>query len=69
MSPHQQSFKKQVLQDMIWGILQQYIFASPFRPFGEEGRKLETAWRNLDSEIKAEEDIGMGSSSFFLAWG
>jgi hypothetical protein len=69
MSPHQQLFKKQVLQDTIWGILQQYIFASPFRPFGEEGRKLETAWRNLDSEIEAEEDIGMGSSSFFLAWG
>jgi DNA repair exonuclease SbcCD ATPase subunit len=69
MSPHHQSFKKQVLQDMIWGILQQYIFASPFRPFGEEGQKLETAWKNLDPELKAEEGIGMGSFSFFLVWG
>ncbi|KAG0645703.1 hypothetical protein D0Z07_8513 [Hyphodiscus hymeniophilus] len=58
MSQNQQLFKKQVLQDAIWGILQQYIFASPFRPFGEEGRKLENAWRDMDPEIKAKEDIG-----------
>jgi hypothetical protein len=44
VSPNQRLFKKQILQDIIWVILHNYIFCSPFRILGEEGQSLETKW-------------------------
>ncbi|KIW07495.1 uncharacterized protein PV09_01460 [Verruconis gallopava] len=36
--------KEQLLRDKLWWILHDRIFCSPFRMFGEEGRKLEGDW-------------------------
>lgn len=36
--------REQLLQDRIWWTLHDYIFCSPFRMFGEEGRTLESGW-------------------------
>jgi hypothetical protein len=44
LSPNQRLLKKQILQDIIWVILHNYIFCSPFRILGEEGQSLETQW-------------------------
>lgn len=33
-----------LLQDTIWLILHEFIFCSPFRIFGEEGKRLEAQW-------------------------
>lgn len=44
LSQNQRLFKKQILQDIIWVILHNYIFCSPFRILGEEGQSLETQW-------------------------
>ena len=37
-------FKKSILQNMIWTLLFRLVFCSPFRMFGDEGRKLEQEW-------------------------
>ncbi|KAH0556985.1 hypothetical protein GP486_005224 [Trichoglossum hirsutum] len=44
LSPNQRLLKKQILQDSVWAILNEYIFCSPFRVFGEEGQFLEMQW-------------------------
>ncbi|CAK1364419.1 unnamed protein product [Cercospora beticola] len=36
--------KKAILQDIIWSILHRFVFASPFRVFGELGKELEHEW-------------------------
>jgi hypothetical protein len=41
----QRALKRQILQDTIWVILQCYIFNSPFRVFGEEGRSMEKEYK------------------------
>jgi hypothetical protein len=46
MSPNKNLLKIQILQDMIWVTLFKFIFCSPFRMFGEEGRKLEDQWNS-----------------------
>lgn len=38
--------KKNILQDSIWTILNQHIFGSPFRIFGDEGQLLDIEWRD-----------------------
>lgn len=40
----QRLVQKQLLQNVIWSILNKHIFGSPFRMFGDEGRKLEINW-------------------------
>lgn len=44
LSSNQRLLKKQILQDIIWVILHEFIFCSPFRIFGEEGQALESQW-------------------------
>ena len=36
--------KKAIVQDLVWCLLFNHIFCSPFRVFGAEGRLLEEAW-------------------------
>ena len=36
--------RKAIVQDMIWSILFQNVFCSPFRVFGDAGKKLEDNW-------------------------
>ncbi|PPJ50336.1 hypothetical protein CBER1_05918 [Cercospora berteroae] len=36
--------KKAILQDIIWSALHRFVFASPFRVFGELGKELELQW-------------------------
>ena len=43
-SSNDRAFRKQILQDQIWCLLREFIFCSPFRVFGDEGRLLETQW-------------------------
>lgn len=40
----QRLLRKAILQDIIWTILFQAVFCSPFRMFGEEGIKLDQEW-------------------------
>lgn len=35
---------RQILQDTIWVVLHEFIFCSPFRIFGEEGKRLQAEW-------------------------
>jgi len=44
LSTNQRVLKKQILQDSMWVMLHDFIFCSPFRIFGEEGRILESQW-------------------------
>ena len=44
VSSNQRLLKKQILQDNIWTVLHEFIFCSPFRIFGDEGRTLEARW-------------------------
>jgi hypothetical protein len=44
LSSNQRLLKKQILQDIIWVILHEFVFCSPFRIFGEEGQALESQW-------------------------
>ncbi len=44
LSTNQRILKKQILQDSMWALLHDFIFCSPFRIFGEEGRTLELQW-------------------------
>ena len=37
--------KKAIVQDLVWCLLFNHIFCSPFRVFGAEGRSLEEEWR------------------------
>jgi hypothetical protein len=46
LSGNQRLLKKQILQDSVWVILHENIFCSPFRVFGEEGRRLESQWND-----------------------
>lgn len=46
ISKNPKRLKKELLQDSLWMILYENIFCSPFRVFGEEGRKLETQWND-----------------------
>lgn len=46
LSKNPKRFKKELLQDSLWMILYENIFCSPFRVFGEEGRKLEAQWND-----------------------
>jgi hypothetical protein len=40
----QRSLRKAIIQDLIWSLLFQWIFCSPFRMFGEKGLELEREW-------------------------
>lgn len=40
----QRKLKQNVLRNIIWEALEEHIFESPFRLFGDEGRTLETQW-------------------------
>lgn len=42
--------KKIIIQDIIWSILFQRVFCSPFRPFGDAGQKLEKEWHESSNE-------------------
>jgi malate synthase len=44
LSDNQRKVKKQLAQDIVWIILYEKIFCSPFRVFGEEGQRLELQW-------------------------
>jgi chromosome segregation ATPase len=44
LARNQRLLRKQILQDSVWVILHEYIFCSPFRILGEEGRSLESQW-------------------------
>jgi hypothetical protein len=46
LSKNQRGLKQQILQDIIWHCLQEYIFCSPFRILGEEGKVLEKQWND-----------------------
>lgn len=46
LSKNPKRLKKELLQDSLWMILYENIFCSPFRVFGEEGRKLEAQWND-----------------------
>lgn len=37
--------KRSILQDSIWTTLHKYVFGSPFRMFGEEGKLLDNEWK------------------------
>lgn len=51
----QRPLKKAIIQDLIWSLLFQRIFCSPYRMFGEEGKILEHDWN---------EQCGKGELSF-----
>lgn len=53
LSSNQRRVRQQLAQDMLWTILFQGIFCSPFRIFGKEGKELEESWQ---------EDFGTGNS-------
>lgn len=36
--------KKAIVQDLVWSLLHDYVFCSPFRVFQEEGKALEMQW-------------------------
>lgn len=42
----ERALKKAIVQDVIWSTLFRWIFCSPFRMFGEEGKKLEAEWND-----------------------
>jgi hypothetical protein len=44
LSKTQSKVQKKIIQDIVWMILFARIFCSPFRVFGEEGKKLELKW-------------------------
>jgi hypothetical protein len=44
LSSNQKTLKRQILKDTIWVILHEFVFCSPFRVFGNEGRALESKW-------------------------
>jgi hypothetical protein len=46
LSDNERSLKQQILKDIIWRALQEYIFCSPFRILGEEGKVLEKQWND-----------------------
>jgi hypothetical protein len=50
LSDNQRSLKQQMLQNIIWRSLYEYIFCSPFRVLGEEGRLLEKQWNDEYSQ-------------------
>lgn len=50
LSKNPKRLKKELLQDSLWMILYENIFCSPFRVFGEEGRKLEAQWNDAFGE-------------------
>jgi DNA repair exonuclease SbcCD ATPase subunit len=41
---NEKRLKRRILGDLIWNLLFQHIFCSPFRVFGEEGQDLEANW-------------------------
>jgi hypothetical protein len=44
LSVQPKTLMRQILQDSIWVVLHEYIFCSPFRIFGEEGKRLQAEW-------------------------
>jgi len=44
LSVQPKTLMRQLLQDSIWVVLHEYIFCSPFRIFGEEGKRLQVEW-------------------------
>lgn len=46
LSDNQRKLKKQLSQDLIWLILYERIFCTPFKVFGEEGRALGEKWND-----------------------
>jgi DNA repair exonuclease SbcCD ATPase subunit len=50
LSDNQRSLKQQILQNIIWRSLYEYIFCSPFRVLGEEGKLLEKQWNDKYSQ-------------------
>ena len=46
LSDNERILKQQILKDIIWRALQEYIFCSPFRILGEEGKILEKQWND-----------------------
>jgi len=44
LSPNQRILRKHILQDCIWELLYRFVFCSPFRILGPEGRILEAQW-------------------------
>lgn len=44
ISVQPETLKRQLLQDSIWLVLHEFIFCSPFRIFGKEGKRLEAEW-------------------------
>lgn len=49
----QLSIRRQVIQDSVWRILNENIFCSPFRVFGEEGKMLEVEWKQSFPESES----------------
>lgn len=39
------SVKKAIVQDILWTVLFQFVFCSPFRMLGDQGRKFELEWQ------------------------
>jgi hypothetical protein len=44
LSRNQKTLERQILKDTIWVTLHEFVFCSPFRVFGDEGRALESKW-------------------------
>ncbi|OAL55641.1 hypothetical protein IQ07DRAFT_583093 [Pyrenochaeta sp. DS3sAY3a] len=57
LSRNQKTLKRQILKDTIWVILHDFVFCSPFRVFGDEGRALEAKW---NEECGADDTLDNG---------
>ncbi|KAK4552631.1 hypothetical protein LTR86_010275 [Recurvomyces mirabilis] len=48
--------RKSIVRDLVWCLLFQFVFAHPFRMFGEEGNKLQASWSDASGEDVAVKD-------------
>jgi hypothetical protein len=61
ITDNQKRLQKHILQDTIWGVLFEFIFCSPFRVFGSEGKVLETQWNDACGKHR-------GNKNEFYTW-
>ncbi|KAK3679080.1 hypothetical protein LTR78_001533 [Recurvomyces mirabilis] len=55
-SDEMRMLRKSIIRDLIWCLLFQFVFAHPFRMFGEEGDKLQALWSDASGQDVAVKD-------------
>lgn len=55
-SDNERRLKHDIIQSRIWVILYQYIFCTPFRVLGDEGKSLERQWAEASGQVRRDKD-------------